>query len=106
MIEYIDVHRRRFGVGPSRRTLRASPDCGFITPRTYWQTKARAISRMRARHEALSRDIALIHAHRFMAVYGYRKMHARLLRQGWTGIGRDVYHHVKLCGKITRFEQW
>ena len=89
MIEYIDVHRRRFGVGPICRTLRASLDCGFIIPRTYWQTKARAISRMRARHEALSRDIALIHAHRFMAVYGYRKMYARLLRQGWTGIGRD-----------------
>jgi transposase InsO family protein len=89
MIEYIDVHRRRFGVGPICRTLRASLDCGFLTPRAYWRAKARAASRMRARHEALARDIAAIHAHRFMAVYGYRKMHALLIRQGWTGIGRD-----------------
>lgn len=89
MVEYIDVHRRRFGVGPICRTLKASLDCGFLTPRTYWQTKARAVSRMRARHEALARDVALIHAHRFMAVYGYRKTLVQLRRQGWDGIGRD-----------------
>ena len=90
MIAYVDVHRRRYGVEPICRTLRASLDCGFLTPRAYWRAKARAASRMRARHEALARDIAAIHAHRFMAVYGYRKMHALLIRQGWTGIGRDL----------------
>ncbi|QOL36734.1 IS3 family transposase [Bifidobacterium subtile] len=89
MIAYIDAHRARFGVEPICRTLRASLDCGFLTPRAYWQSKARAVSRMRARHEAMTRDIAVIHAHRFMAVYGYRKMHAQLIRQGWDGIGRD-----------------
>ena len=56
MIAYIDAHRARFGVEPICRTLRASLDCGFLTPRAYWQSKARAVSRMRARHEAMTRD--------------------------------------------------
>jgi transposase InsO family protein len=49
---------------------------------------------MRARREAPARDIALIHAHRFQAVYGYRKMFAQLVRQGRQGIGRDQVLHV------------
>jgi transposase InsO family protein len=69
--------------------LRASLDCGFLTPRAYWQSKARAGSRMRARHEVLARDVTPVHAHRFMAVYGYRKTLMQLRRQGWSGIGRD-----------------
>lgn len=89
MSAYIDVYRCRFGVGPICRTLRVSLVCGFLTPRAYWQAKRRAVSRMRARHEALARDIAMVHVHRFMAVYGYRKMDAQLIRQGWCGIGRD-----------------
>jgi putative transposase len=64
-------------------------DCGLLTSRAYWQAKARAGSRMRARHEVLARDVALIRAHRFMAVYGYRKMLMQLRRRGWDGIGRD-----------------
>ncbi|WP_404801783.1 IS3 family transposase [Bifidobacterium subtile] len=44
---------------------------------------------MRARHEALARDVMTIHAHRFMAVYGYRKTLIQLRRQGWVGVGRD-----------------
>ena len=94
MIQYVDAYRVRFGVGPICRTLRASLDGGFLTPRAYFQAKHRAVSGMRARHEALARDIALIHAHRFQAVYGYRKMVAQLKRQGWTGIGRDQVLHV------------
>ena len=70
----MDAYRARFGVGPICRTLKASLDCGFITARAYWQAKRRASSMMRARHETLARDIHMIHAHRFQAVYGYRKM--------------------------------
>jgi putative transposase len=94
MIAYVDTHRSRFGVEPICRTLRASLDCGFLTPRAYWQAKHRAASVMRARHETLARDIALIHAHRFQAVYGYRKVFAQLIRQGWQDIGRDQVLHV------------
>ena len=94
MIAYVDAYRARFGVGPICRTLKASLDCGFITARAYWQAKRRASSMMRARHETLARDIHMIHAHRFQAVYGYRKMFAQLQRQGWQGIGRDQVLHV------------
>ena len=94
MIQYVDAYRARFGVEPICRTLRPSLDGGFLTPRAYFQARKRAISGMRARHEALARDIALIHAHRFMAVYGYRKVFAQLIRQGWAGIGRDQVLHV------------
>jgi transposase InsO family protein len=89
MVAYVDRHRARFGVGPICRTLRASLDGGFITARAYWQVKARAASVMRARHETLARDIQMVHGHRFMAVYGYRKVYRQLIRQGWSGIGRD-----------------
>ena len=46
---------------------------------------------MAACHEALSRGILEIHSDFFMAVYGYRKMRAQLLAQGWgpSEVGRD-----------------
>ena len=89
MVAYIDAHRDGFGVGPICRVLGSAMDCGFLTPRGYRRFKSRPPSRMAARHEALARDILEIHSDFFMAVYGYRKMHAQLLAQGWTGIGRD-----------------
>ena len=51
-------------------------------------------------HETLARDIMVIHAHRFMAVYGYRKVHRQLIRRGWRGIGRDQVLHVMRSLKI------
>jgi hypothetical protein len=63
-------------------------DCGFLTPRAYWQAKARALSWVRARREALARDVMTIHAHRFVAVYGYRKTLIQLRRAG-LAVGRD-----------------
>lgn len=51
---------------------------------------------MRARHEAPARDILQIHSDFFMAVYGYGKMHARLIAQGRdpAEIGRDQVMNV------------
>ena len=89
MAAYIDECRDRFGVGPIRRIPSAALDCGFITPRGYRRFRKRPASRTTARHEAPARDIMQIRSDFFMAVYGYRKMHARLPAQGWTGIGRD-----------------
>ena len=88
---YIDEHKGRFGVGPICRILAGSLDRGFLTPRGYRMFKTRPVSRMRARHEALARDILRIHSDFFMAVYGYRKMHAQLIAQGWdpSEVGRD-----------------
>lgn len=49
-----------------------------------------------ARHEALARDILEIHSDFLMAVYGYRKVHAQLLAQGWdpAEVGRDQVMNV------------
>lgn len=96
MVAYIDEFKDRSRVGPIRRVLAASLDCGFITPRGYRMFKSRPVSRMAARHEALVRDILEIHADSFMAVYGYRKTHARSSAQGWdpAGIGRGRVTNV------------
>ena len=82
MVAYIDEFKDRFRVGPVRGVLAASLDCGFITPRGYRMFRSRPVSRMAARHEALARGILEIHADFFMAVYGYRKTHARSLARG------------------------
>ena len=94
MVAYIDTHRHRFGAGPICTVLRAALAGGFLTARAYWQAKKRAVCRMRARHETLARDIQVMHAHRFQAVYVYRKVHRQLIRQGWSRIGRDQVLHV------------
>ena len=96
MVAYIDEFKDRFRVGPICRVLAASLDCGFITPRGYRMFRSRPVSRMAARHEALARDILEIHADFFMAVYGYRKTHARLLARGRdpAEIGRDQVMNV------------
>ena len=96
MVAYIDEFKDRSRVGPIRRVLAASLDCGFITPRGYRMFRSRPVSRMAARHEALARDILEIHADFFMAVYGYRKTRAQLLARGWdpAEIGRDQVMNV------------
>ena len=93
---YIDEHKGRFGVGPICRVLGKSLDCGFLTPRGYRMFRNRPPSRMAARHEALARDILEIHSDFLMAVYGYRKVHAQLLAQGWdpAEVGRDQVMNV------------
>ena len=91
MAAYIDEHESRFKVGPICGVLSESLDCGFLTPRGCRMFRTRPVSRMRAGHEALARDILQIHSDFFMAVYGYGKMHAQLVAQGWdpAEVGRD-----------------
>ena len=96
MAAYIDEHESRFKVGSIRRVLSESLDCGFLTPRGYRMFRTRPVSRMRARHEALARDILQIHSDFFMAVYGCRKMRAQLVVQGWdpAEVGRDQVMNI------------
>ena len=86
MITFIDLHRDRFGVEFLCRTLRAAVR-GFITSRGYRAAKARVPSARQLRDELLIPEIQHLHA-RHYGVYGRRKMHALLRRQGWV-IGRD-----------------
>ena len=96
MAACIGEYRGRFGVGPICRVLAGSLGCGFVTPRGCRMFKARPVSRMRARHEALARDILGIRADFFMAVYGYGKMHAQLVAQGRdpAEVGRDQVMNI------------
>jgi hypothetical protein len=81
MIAYVDTHRSRFGVEPICRTLRASLDCGFLTPRAYWQAKHRAASVMRARHETLARDIVRELFHFSAVKHHNSRTRVRLVRE-------------------------
>lgn len=96
MAAYIDEHESRFKVGPICGVLSESLDCGFLTPRGYRMFRTRPVSRMRAGHGALARDILQIHSDFFMAVYGYGKMHAQLVAQGWdpAEVGRDQVMNI------------
>lgn len=96
MAAYIDGHESRFKVGPIRRVLSESLDCGFLTPRGCRMFETRPVSRMRAGHEAPARDILQIHSDFFMAVYGYGKMHAQLVAQGRdpAGVGRGQVMNI------------
>ena len=69
MVEYIDAHRDRFGVGPICRTLGGVPGLGFIGERGYRAFRRRGPSRRRARHEALARDVMEIHSDFFMFLF-------------------------------------
>ena len=96
MAAYVDGHESRFKVGPIRRVLSESLDCGFLTPRGYRMFRTRPVSRMRAGHGALARDILQIHSDFLMVVYGYGKMHAQLVVQGWdpAEVGRDQVMNI------------
>lgn len=86
MIAFIDQMKARFGVEAICRVLSAT-DSGFITARGYRAAKTRPLSARRLSDELLGAEIARLHEANY-GVYGVRKMHRAMLRQGWA-IGRD-----------------
>ncbi|WP_245907383.1 IS3 family transposase [Leucobacter massiliensis] len=79
LVDYIDEHRDRFGVEPICHVLR---DAGLkIAPSTYYAAKTRPPSARAVRDEQLKADIAAVHADN-LGVYGARKVHAELNREG------------------------
>lgn len=86
MIRFIDMYRDRFGVEFLCRTLRAAVR-GFLTSRGYRAAKRRVPSARQLHDELLVPEIQRLHATNY-GVYGVRKMHALLRRQGWS-VGRD-----------------
>jgi len=86
MIQFIDEHRDRFGVEFLCRTLRTAVR-GFLTSRGYRAAKSRPTSVRQLRDKLLVSEIQRLHAKHY-SVYGRRKMHALLRREGWE-IGRD-----------------
>lgn len=86
MIRFIDMFADRFGVEAICRTLGAT-DSGFPTSRGYRAAKTRPRSARGLRDDLLVGEVARLHAENY-GVYGARKMHALLRRQGWE-VGRD-----------------
>jgi len=86
MIRFIDQMRDRFGVEAICRVLRPTVR-GFLTSRGYRAAKTRVPSARQLRDDLLVPEVARLHAENY-GVYGRRKMHALLRRQGWM-IGRD-----------------
>jgi putative transposase len=86
MIRFIDQMRHRFGVEAICRVLRPAVR-GFVTSRGYRASKTRPISARQLKDDLLIPEVTRLHAENY-GVYGRRKMHALLRRQGWD-IGRD-----------------
>jgi putative transposase len=86
MIRFINEYRDRFGVELICRVLRPAVQ-GFLTARGYRAAVGRAPSARQLKDELLVPEVARLHAENY-GVYGRRKMHALLRRQGWE-IGRD-----------------
>jgi hypothetical protein len=85
VIDYIDAHRDRFGVEPICRILRQAGVA--IAPSTYWAARTRPPSSRAVRDATVKQQIAAVHAANY-GVYGVRKMHAALVRDGVV-VGRD-----------------
>ncbi|MDQ1074835.1 putative transposase [Microbacterium sp. SORGH_AS 969] len=86
MIRFINEHRDRYGVELICRVLKPAVQ-GLLTSRGYRAALARTPSARRLRDELLVPEVARLHAENY-GVYGRRKMHALMRRQGWD-IGRD-----------------
>ena len=74
MIEYIDEHKADFGVEPICRELQ-------IAPQTYYAARTRLPSKRSLSDETTIAQIRAIHADNY-GVYGARKVHAQLRRDG------------------------
>ncbi|MCW2807181.1 MAG: Integrase core domain protein [Marmoricola sp.] len=79
LVDYIDQHRDRFGVEPICAVLRDADV--QIAPSTYYAAKTRPPSARAVRHAELVVDIKTAHKAN-LGVYGARKMHAELNREG------------------------
>ena len=81
LVDYIDQHRERFGVEPICHVLK---DAGVqIAPSTYYAAKKRPASARAVRDAELAVDIRTAHKAN-LGVYGARKIHAELNREGVT----------------------
>ena len=85
IVDYIDAHRHLHGVEPICRVL---TEAGTqIAPSTYYAAKTRPPSARAVSDAATTTVIKRIHAENY-GVYGVRKVHAQLRREG---------HHVARC---------
>lgn len=81
IVAFVDEHKHLWGIEPICRTL--TEEYGVkIAPQTYYAFKNRGPSARALRDAELKEHIMAIHAHRRKRVYGIRKIHAELNRDG------------------------
>jgi len=90
MRAFIDIHKHQFEVEPICRTLQ-------VAPSTYYAAKTRPPSLRSRTDEATSAKIVKVHADNY-AVYGARKVHAELNRQGHRVARCTVQRLMKQAG--------
>ncbi|MGP5839364.1 IS3 family transposase, partial [Brachybacterium alimentarium] len=94
-MEYIDQHKHEFGVEPICRTLTAAGT--QIAPSTYYASTARPPSKRALRDEELLVDIGRVHSANF-SVYGAKKVHAQLRREGISVARCTVERLMRVAG--------
>jgi len=98
IVEYIDAHKAEHGVEPICTVL--SQADVQIAPSTYYAAKARGPSRRAVQDQKTTAVIRQLHADNY-GVYGARKVHAELRRQGYgtdQGAGPDqIVRPVARC---------
>jgi transposase InsO family protein len=98
MIRYVDAYRDQFGVELICRVL-GNTAGGFMTSRGYRAAKTREPSSRAIRDQVLGDEMERLHAENY-GVYGVRKMHRLMQRQGWL-VGRDQVARVMKTRGIT-----
>jgi putative transposase len=78
-VDYIDRHKEKFGVQPICDALQET--AAEIAPSTYYAAHTRQPSARSLRDEKLTEEISRIHQDNY-GVYGARKVHATLQREG------------------------
>ena len=86
IVGYIDEHKNEFGVEPICAVLEGTP--ARIAPSTYYAAKSRPPSRRSITDAETVAEIRRLHQENY-GVYGPRKLHAELVRQGGVA-GRRV----------------
>jgi putative transposase len=94
-VAYIDQYKETFGVQPICDVL-AETDAP-IAPSTYYAAHSRPPSARSPRDEQLTEEIRRIHADNY-GVYGARKIHAALVREGVEVARRTVERLMRAAG--------
>ena len=94
-MEFIDDHKHEFGVEPICRTLTQAGT--KIAPSTYYAAKARMPSPRSVRDEELMIEVRRVHEDNY-GVYGARKVHAELVREGITVARCTVERLMRAAG--------
>ncbi len=81
IVAFIDEHKHRWGIEPICRVLSENTEVK-IAPGTYYAFIGREPSARARRDAVLKEHIMRIHTHPRMRVYGIRKIHAQLNREG------------------------